>query len=141
MTTVDKNLWRERWLGCMNELTSLDLQKKSWLDRTHTNPHWSFIEFMNSYFNDLVIDDNYKESLESGLVSKQEFKIIKEWHESLDKYNPPKNDDSDNEAVLKDSEWLKILQIGVDAKNKLAETLIELEKQLLTEKINYLKYV
>lgn len=141
MLSNDKDLWRERWLGCINELTSLDLQKKSWLDRTQRNPHWSFVEFMCSYFDDLVIDDNYKYPLDKNWVTNQEFEIIKDWHEALDKYDSPKNDDYDHEAVLNDSKWLEILQIGVNSKNKLAETLSETEKQILTEEIDYLKYI
>jgi hypothetical protein len=121
MTNNDKDNWRERWLGCINELTSLDLQKKSWLDRTHTNPHWSFVEFMCNYFDDLAIDDNYKYALDNGWVTRQKYEIIKDWHEALDKYNSPNEDDYDNEAILNDTKWLDILQTGINTKNKLAD--------------------
>ncbi len=96
MRSNDKDNWRERWLKCINELTSLDLQKKSWLYRTRTNPNWSFVEFRCSYFDDLGIDDNRKYPLEKGWVTRQEYEIIKEWHETLDKYDSPKNGDYDN---------------------------------------------
>lgn len=141
MTSDDKNLWRERWLSCINELTSLDLQKKSWLDKTHTNPHWSFIEFMCSYFDDLAIDDNYKYQLDKAWVTKVEFEIIKNWHIALDKYKSPKNDDYDNEAILNDHIWIEILQIGMETRNELGKTLNETERQFLTEEIDYLKYI
>ena len=141
MTSSTKNLWRERWLGCINELTSLDLQRESWFDRTHTNPHWSFVEFMCSYFDDLAIDENYKYQLDNSWITSQEFEIIKDWHESLDKYNSPKKDDYDHEAILNDSKWLEILQSGVAMKSKLAVRLNEKETEILTEKINYLKFV
>lgn len=141
MTSDDKNLWRERWLGCINELTSLDLQKKSWLDKTQTNPHWSFVEFMCSYFDDLVIDDNYKFPLDKGWLTASEFEIIKDWHYALDKYESPKKDDYDNEAILNDSKWLDILQNGLIMKEKLAETLSEKETKILIEEIDYLKFV
>ena len=141
MQKNDKELWRERWLGCINELTSFDLQKKSWLDRTHKNPHWSFVEFMSSYFDDLVIDNNYKYPLEKGWVSKKEYDIIKDWHEELDKYVSPNNDDYNNEAILNDPKWHNILMIGVIIKDKLEEILSETEKQFLTEKIDYSKYI
>ena len=141
MTSDDKKIWRERWLGCINELTSLDLQKKSWLDKTHTNPHWSFVEFMCSYFDDLSIDDNYKYQIDNGWLTDQELEIIKDWHEALDKYNAPKNDDYDHEAILKDPKWLDILQSGQIMKSKLASTLNETEKKILTEETNYLNFV
>ena len=141
MTNDDKSLWRERWLGCINELTSLDLQKKSWLDKTQTNPHWSFVEFMCSYFDDLGIDDNYKNPIDSGWLTDKEFEIIKDWHEALDKYDSPKNDDFDHAAILTDPKWLYILQSGLTMKNQLASVLNETEKKTLTEEINYLNFV
>lgn len=141
MTNKDEDIWRERWLSCINELTCLNLQKKSWLDRTHTNPHWSFDEFMCSYFDDLAIDDNYNNQLDCGWVSKQEFEIIKRWHEELDNYNSPKNDRYEHETILNDGKWLEIIEIGVNARNNLTKTLSERERQFLTEEIDYLKYV
>jgi len=141
MTSNNKNLWRERWLGCINELTSHDLQKKSWLDNTHTNPHWSFVEFMCSYFDDLAIDENYKYQLDKGWVTQKELEIIEDWHIALDKYNSPKNDDYDNEAILNDPKWLEILQIGVATRNNLTKTLNDTETQFLTQEIDYLKYI
>ncbi|MCU0402724.1 MAG: hypothetical protein MUE75_17260 [Algoriphagus sp.] len=133
MTSDEKNLWRERWLGCINELTSLDLQKKSWLERTHINQHWSFVEFMCSYFDDLGIDDHYKHPIDKGWLTDQEFEIIKNWHEALDKYNTTKNYDYDHAAILDDPNWLEILHIGLTMKSKLAQTLNEKEKKILTE--------
>jgi len=139
MTNNNKDLWRERWLRCINELTSLDLQKKSWLDKNHSNPHWSFVEFMCSYFDDLVIDDNYKYQLDNGWVAKKEFEIIEDWHIALDKYNSLNN--GDNEAILNDPKWVEILRIGVVIRNELAKTLNESERQFLTEEIDFLKYI
>jgi len=43
---TQKELWRDRWLSCINELTSIELQRKSWLDKSNTNPHWTFVEFI-----------------------------------------------------------------------------------------------
>lgn len=134
---TNKDIWRKRWLSCINKLTSLDLQRKSWLDKTNTNPHWTFVEFMCTYFDDLAIDNSYKYQLEKEWVLKQEFEIIKEWHEELDKFHSPQNDDYDHEAILNDPKWLEIVQMGVNARNKLAKTLSERERQFLTDEIDY----
>lgn len=141
MTSDDKKTWRERWLICINELTSLDLQKKSWLDKSNTNPHWSFVEFMCSYFDDLGIDNNYKYPIDSGWLTEHEFEIIKDWHVELNKYNSPQNDDYDHVAILTDPKWLTILQSGMTMKSNLASTLNEIEKKVLTNDINYLDFV
>lgn len=134
-------MWRERWLRSVNELTSLELQRKSWLDKTHTNPHWSFIEFMCCYFDDLVIDDKYKYQLDKGWISNLEYELIEDWHIELDNYNAPNNDDYDNEAILNDPKWLEILEIGIKAKVELAKTLDETERDFLTKEADYLKTI
>ena len=77
---MEKDNWRKRWLGSINELTSIELQRSSWLDNDNTNPHWSFVEFMCCYFDDLVIDDNYKFELENNWITRTEYQIISEWH-------------------------------------------------------------
>ena len=137
MTSDDKKIWREKWLRCINELTSLELQKKSWFDRTQKNPHWSFVEFICSYFADLGIDDHYKYPIDKGWLTNHEFEIIKDWHEALDKYNSPDNNDNDHAAILTDPKWLDILQRGQEVKRKLAAILNETENEVLTEEINY----
>jgi hypothetical protein len=141
VTSDDKNLWRERWLSSVNQLTSLNLQKKSWLDTAQTNPHWSFVEFMSCYFDDIGIDENYKYPIEREWLSKKEFEIIISWHEELDKYNSPKNDPYDHLAILEDPKWFEILQTGLTMKSRLASILNETEKKILTEEMNYLNFV
>lgn len=132
MINKEKNEWRKRWLSSINELTSFDLQKKSWIDKTHSNPHWSFVEFMCSYFDDLAIDNNYKYQLDKGWVTKKEYELIEDWHIALDKYKSPKNDNYDNEAILSDPNWLNILEIGIKSREELAKTLNESERVYLS---------
>ena len=129
-------MWRERWLDSINELTSLHLQIKYWLDKDSTNPHWSFVEFMCTYFDDLSLGDNYQYALNNGRVTGQEFGIIREWHEALDKYNPPDNDDYDNEAVLNDEKRRAIVTTGRTVREKLKSVLTADEIRILTSKKN-----
>jgi hypothetical protein len=109
---MTREMWRERWLDSINELTSLDRQIKSWLDTENPSTHSSFVEFMCTYFDDLSLGDNYQYVLDSKWITGQEFGIIKEWHEALDKYNSPDNDDYDNDAILNDQKWLAIVNMG-----------------------------
>jgi hypothetical protein len=129
--------WRKNWLSCINELTSIELQKVSWLDSIQSNLHWSFVEFMCCYFDDMSLDDNYQYVLKEGAVTIDEYNIIKNWHEALSQYNSPNGDDQDNNAILNDTKWLKILKLGLDAKNQLLKILNEAEQLYLTEHINY----
>ena len=137
--TMTKEAWRQNWLESFNELTSLDLQTKSWLDKKNTNPHWSFIEFMCCYFDDILFA-KYEQLIEDGWVSKEEYEIIKNWHELLDKYDSPNSDDYDHKAILDDKNWQFIVQKGIIAKNELLEKISLNERQYLIEEIDYLKY-
>ena len=131
--------WRKRWLSSINELTSIELQKSSWLDKSNTNPHWSFTEFMCCYFDDLSLDNNYQDQLKISWISEQEFKLIKEWHIALDKYESP-TDDDDRESILEDKKWLEIVNLGVIAKQELIKYLNIEELNILTEKIDYRRF-
>ncbi len=136
---MQRELWRNRWLSCLNELTSLKLQRESWLDKTNSNPHWSFVEFMCSYFDDLGIDNNYEYQLKKEWISKKEFETIKQWHELLDKYNSPKNNDYNHTSIIEDNTWELIIQEGLKAIRELYKNLSKKEIQILTEVIDFQK--
>jgi hypothetical protein len=138
---MQKEQWRTKWLNCINELTSIELQEKSWTEKSKTNPHWSFVEFMCCYFDDLGIDNNYEYQLQQNWVTKRELESIQKWHELLDKYNSPKNDDYDIEAILTDKNWLMIIEEGEKAKYELSKIISEEENQILFEEIDYKQYL
>ena len=132
--------WRPRWLSSINELTDLELQKISWLDAKVENPHWTYVEFMCSYLNDLGLEDNYKDPLERKLITTEELQIIIEWHKKLTEYEVPNNEHYNHTEILNDSKWIEILKLGLNSRLKLADIICEEEKKILTEKINYLAY-
>ena len=136
-----KEQWRSRWLSCLNELTSIELQKKSWVDKSNTNPHWSFVEFMCSYFDDLAIDNQYEYPLTENWITKNEFEIIKKWHGLLDKYDSPSNDGYDVVNILEDRNWQLIVEEGQKAKIELSKIISNSEKQILNEEIDYTKFL
>jgi hypothetical protein len=133
---MTRETWRERWLDSINELTSFDLQVKSWLDKENTNPQWSFVEFMCSYFDDLGLDDNYQYALKNGWITERELGIVKEWHEALNNYNSPDNNDYDDAAILNDQKWLAIINLGQSVTHKLKNVLTANEISILTAEKN-----
>ena len=132
---MNKENWRKRWLDSINELTSLELQRKSWLDFKNTNPHWSYVEFTGCYFDDLALSDKYKNEINIGYISEEEYELIKDWHKMLNEYEAPNKNSYDNEAILSDENWLKIINLGKKTKESLMFILNASEKQILQEQI------
>ncbi len=132
--------WRKDWLDALNQLTDIELQKTSWLDMVQTNQHWSFIEFMCTYFDDLYLRDNYLYQLHNGTVTLQEYTILFDWHMALSQYKEPK-DVYDPYAILNDPLWIEIVKMGVAAKEELLSILDDEEKAILKEKTDYKKFI
>ena len=133
---MDKETWRKNWLNSINELTTLELQKNSWLNSENKNPHWSYIEFLSCYFDDLEISENYTDELNINLISQQEYEIIKDWHNRLNKYEEPNNDSYNHKLILEDSKWYEIVEIGKNAKRQLSQILNLQERELLEKNKN-----
>ena len=95
-----RNIWRQRWLESINELTSLRLQESTWQNPPDQSPHWSFVEFMCCYFDDVLADQPYEELVKQKWVEESEYAVIKSWHTNLNEYKSPNNDDYDNSAIL-----------------------------------------
>ena len=100
--------WRLQWLDCLRDFADLDLQSRMWLDRSNSNPHWSFVEFMCSYFNDTLHQRDYSWALSQGLVTPEEAEAVASLHQALVGYDAPNGDDFDNLAVLHDPAWRAI---------------------------------
>jgi len=126
--------WRPRWLSSIQEFADYDKQRARWLDATNTNPHWSFIEIMCSYFDDCVLRGGYADAIRHGLVSPAEAEAVTDFHSLAGAYNSPRNDDDDNAAVLADPEWLRVVESARVAQSKLARLVTdESERKLLLE--------
>lgn len=134
---MDKKYWRIEWLKSLNELSSTKLQQTSWLNEKETNPHYSFIEFINQYFNDLFIDNNYEYQIEKKWISKKEFSIINCWHINLSNYNSPQNKDYDHLSILNDKNWIKLVDQINSIKPELSKELSTSEQLILNKKLNY----
>jgi len=142
-STEDQELrrsWRLLWLSSINELTDIDLQRATWLDMENLNPHWTYVEFMCSYFDDSHTENNYESPLKWGFLSEEEFTAIQRWHELLDAYEEPV-EYYDHKGILEDEKWLQIAQLGLECKRELSKHLNEEEKEVLNEKVDYLKYM
>lgn len=126
----------------LNELTNLGLQQRAWLDMSNTtNPHWSYIEFMNSYFDDLYLDDDYQYQLSNGYIDHDEYELIKDWHSQLREYKTPNGNVHKHAAILKDDKWLFIVALGKKMVEALGENLCDEEQMTLCSDVDHTKYL
>jgi hypothetical protein len=135
--TSERNVWRQQWLSSLNELTDLELQRQSWLDCSNTNQHWSFSEFMCTYFDDLCTGNDYSYPLQKGWITKEEYNMISGWHAQLNAYTAPNDDDSNDQTVLTDPRWIEIAKLGRQMKIQLAQVLPRSESQILLRVIDH----
>jgi len=138
----EKNKWRELWLDSINELTTFELQRKTWLGelKISESPHWSFTEFISCYFDDLLYED-YPFFIDKNWITKYEYNILKEWHIELEQYQTPKKYTGKDKVVLNDKNWLRIIESGLKAKQQLAEIIPKHEKKHLLGMKSYTEYL
>jgi hypothetical protein len=85
--------WRQSWLGCLQDFADADLQRRTWLDPHNQNPHWSYIEFMCSYFDDTLHGEGYGWAIGEGLVTKDEADAVAALHHLLTTHEAPGGDE------------------------------------------------
>jgi len=120
-----RRTWRQNWLGCLQDFADGDVQRRMWLDPQNQNPHWSYIEFMCSYFDDTLHGDDYDWAIEQGFVTQEEVDAIAALHHLLTAHQAPGGNDHDNERILNDPAWRLIVEEAKQATGKLALLLSE----------------
>ena len=106
---------RTWWFSRVAELANIDLQRRMWLDEKNTNPHWSYVEFVESYPD----RDQLVQALNAGWLMPTEFKILSDLGEILTAHKAPGRDDYDHEAILGDPGWQSVVQAAERAKQQL----------------------
>ena len=124
-------------MSCIAQLTSIDLQRTSWLDARNQNPHWSFVEFLCSYFDDLGLSEGYPKLINNSFVAQEEYDALHDWHSDLEKYDTPSKDQYDHEKILSDLRWLRVVDRGRAARQQLELLLTNDEQSILLAPIKY----
>jgi hypothetical protein len=106
---------RQNWFASVYELSDLELQRRTWLDQRNTNPHWSYIEFVECY----PQPDQLADALDRSWLSRCEFEMLSELGRRVAAYEAPSGDDFDNSAVLDDPAWQNIVAAATQAKRAL----------------------
>jgi len=99
---------RSLWLGSISEIADIHLQWASWRNPENKNPHWSYVEIVESYFEQIGLREGYGYAVENRIVSAGEALAAKAFHELLSAYQPPNGDQFDHRAILEDPNWLAV---------------------------------
>jgi hypothetical protein len=112
--TVARRL-RRHWLASVQEVSDLALQRRTWLDPTNRNPHWSYTEFTCSYPDDSQLARAHSE----GWLTKSELDILIELRRMIGAYSAPAGDDYNNAAILDDPAWRQVVEAAEQARQQL----------------------
>lgn len=114
----------------IGDLSDLDFQRLTWLDDHITNPHYSYVEFVECFYD--VAAGNYyvadpKEDkapfaylLGEGGLAAGEFEAI--WNVHLALMHDEQPDDYDHKSILKTQSWLAVVEAAQTARAVLMKT-------------------
>lgn len=114
--------WRVNWLSSIQELADLGMQRATWLNPHSGNRHYSFAEYVESYFSDLALSKDgggYPARIKEHLLSQDEAAAVSHFHAVFESYEPP-TDWFDHHAILEDPKWLGVVDAAQAAQARLA---------------------
>tara|TARA_R110002033_G_scaffold9072_2_gene30945 strand:+ start:569 stop:1012 length:444 start_codon:yes stop_codon:yes gene_type:complete len=116
--------------GSVAELGDIGYQKATWLDPEMQNPHFTFGEFFECFYDAgagdyEAIDPNsarapFKTHVDQGHISAEERDIVWRVHLALKDYQEP-GDAYDHASILADPKWLEVVSIARKATEQLRE--------------------
>jgi hypothetical protein len=120
-----KLYWRLRWLTAIQAFADTHTQRTRWLDPLEENPHFSFIECMCVYFDDVLWgeDDPYSRQVDAGILNDIEAAAVADFHALADQYKSPTGDDWDAHAILNDPAWQQVVAAAQQAQCRLLAVL------------------
>ena len=114
--------WRASWLSSIQELADMGMQRSTWLNPQSGNRHYSFVEYVESYFSDLALskdDGGYPRRIADNLLSQEEAAAVSHFHVLFDSYKP-RTDRFDHQDILEDPNWHRVVEAAQAAQARLA---------------------
>jgi hypothetical protein len=121
-----RRTWRRNWLASIREISADDWQRELWIQSK--NPHHSPVEYLCSYFDDLVLSQGYQGLIVQGLLSEEEADAVADFHTLIDRYSSPGN--VHPEVVLSDPLWAAVVASAARARSNLLEIISDPEERL-----------
>jgi hypothetical protein len=101
------------------------LQRRTWLDLTNTNPHWSYVEFTCSY-----PDENQLASARAGdWLPEREFELLHSLGDTIDSYSAPGGDNYNHEAILSDPAWHTLVEAAERTRQQLLAVIVDIDER------------
>jgi len=104
--------------GSVAELGDIGYQKATWLDPEMQNPHFTFVEFFECFydagagdydaFDPNLASAPFKTHVDQGHISEEERDIVWQVHLALKDYQEP-GDAYDHASILADPKWLEVV--------------------------------
>ncbi|MBI3196452.1 MAG: hypothetical protein HYZ40_02860 [Rhodospirillales bacterium] len=116
---------RCEWFASVQELSDLGLQRRTWLDKSNTNPHWSYVEFCCCYPRGDQLDSAFIE----GWLSPSEFEILNRLGRAIDQYSAPDAGDYNHAAILEDPAWRRVVASAEIARRQLLTLVTNADEQ------------
>lgn len=122
--------WRNLIFSSVAELGDLDYQRATWLDPEMQNPHFTFVEFFECFYDaaggsydakEYDADDApFTHKVGAGILSETERDLVWPVHLALSSYST--NDDYDHAAILSDPSWQNVVETASVATERLRKS-------------------
>jgi hypothetical protein len=106
---------RANWLLALSEIAAIGLQRRNWLDPKQSNPHWSYLEFVESY----PTVEQLSDAAARGWLSRLEADVLQRFSQTLLSYEAPGADAYDHQAILDDPAWHEVTRLAKAALDEL----------------------
>jgi len=114
---------RLRLMDSISELSDFGEQESLWLDPDNENPHFSWIEYSECFFDCTGGYDGFGELVGTGILAASEAVCIQPLNDALVAYSPPNKEAYDNLAILQDEDWVRVVDISRRTKQELLKLL------------------
>ncbi|SED53817.1 hypothetical protein SAMN05519104_3762 [Rhizobiales bacterium GAS188] len=106
---------RRWWFGSVYEIADIGFQRRTWLNPPTPSPHWSYVEFCESY----PSADQLQFARTRGHLSTEEFELLAALGNAIARHKPPGGDWYAHLAILEDPAWHVVVAMAEQIRRQL----------------------
>jgi hypothetical protein len=124
-----QSILRRDWFLSVQEISDIQLQRRTWLDPNNRNPHWSYIELCCCY----PADDQLEDGRRWEYLSVEELELLQKLGNALAVHQAPGGNGYDNAAIVDDPAWHEVVALAEHVRHSLLALVDDpLERRALT---------